>query len=107
MYAASFEHMKVQDRWPKSWRELSYEYGFKLAEELRESGLSIGEARERAEDIRAERQQQIIRLLCGPKIVARSSFFRLLPRSEGFKTATEFGTRRKIRFSIGAESAAA
>jgi hypothetical protein len=99
-YADGFEHMKVQDRWPREWRELCYEYGFKLIEELRASRLSVEEAQERAEDIRQERQQQIVRLLCGPKIVSRSSFFRLLPKRDGFKTDTEFGVRQKIRFSI-------
>jgi hypothetical protein len=93
-------HMLEIDRLPKKWRALIHEYGVKLVNEALTSGLTPAEARERAEDIRAERQQQIIRLLCGPKIVAKSSFFRLLPRAEGFKTATEFGERRKIRFSV-------
>lgn len=94
-----FPHMAVLDSWPQVWRELAYEYGFKIVAAMYDEGGGYEAAKSSLETWRDRRQDDLLmKVGRGDYAIPKSAFFAGLG---GFKTATEKGLPpRKIRFSI-------
>lgn len=98
-YNERFAHMAALDSWPKKWRELAYEYGFKIVEAMYGEGGGYDAVKADLETWAERKQAAHERAVArGDYMIPKSAFFAGVG---GFKTATERGLpKQKISFSI-------
>lgn len=99
VYNERFIHMAALDSWPKRWRELAYEYGFKIVAAMYEEGGGYDAVKADLETWRERKQESHLKAVArGDYKIPKSAFFVGIG---GFKTATDRGLpKQKISFSI-------
>jgi hypothetical protein len=60
-YNAQFAHMAALDKWPKRWRALAYEYGFKIVKEMHDDGGGYHAVKTDLETWRERRQDELLK----------------------------------------------
>lgn len=92
-------HMAVLDSWPKKWRLLVHEFGYRPVEAHYCEGVDLKEATEALEMRAAKVQAEHLRLVAkGAYKIPKSAFF---SKVGGFRSETDLGVKPPpIRFTI-------